>query len=236
MRQNNCRIFARAVMTLFVLGVGGTSACDAASDDARFTALTDRFIDRYLATHPETATALGEHRFDKRTSDFSRRGIAAERKLYRETLAWLAAIPANRLSAGNAVDLGILQNALRAQLFDIEVLDVGARDPLQYNPSLGIYALVARDFAPLKGRLESVRARLDAVPAGLVAARQNLQHPPRVFTETAIQRNKGAIALIRDDLEDFLKLEPFMRSRLAPARKRAIAALVGFPRFLGHFA
>jgi uncharacterized protein (DUF885 family) len=228
MCQNNCWKFARVAMTLVSLGIGGTSAGAGISDDARFTALANRFVERYLAMHPETATALGDHRFDKSTSDFSLSGIAVEREFYRKTLAALAAVPAHRLTAANAVDLSILQNALRAQLFEIEVLEVGARDPLQYNPSHGIYALVARDFAPLKSRLESVRARLNAVPAVLAAARQNLQNPPRVFTETAIQRNKGAIALIRHDLENFINVEPSMRAKLAPARKRAIAALESY--------
>jgi uncharacterized protein (DUF885 family) len=232
MRQNTCRRFANALIVTFALGIVASAAFAATADDARFNALAGRFIERYLATNPETATSLGEHRFDKRVSDFSRRGTAAQRKLFHTTLAALEKIPAHRLSAGNAVDLAILQNALRAQLFEIDVLEVGARDPLQYNPSQGIYALVARDFAPLKGRLESVRARLIALPAGLAAAKRNLQSPPRVFTETAIQRNKGTIALVRDDLEEFLKAEPSMRTRLAAPRKRAIAALESFGGWL----
>jgi len=32
-----------------------------------------------LITHPETATALGDHRYDGRSGDFSLRGIAADR-------------------------------------------------------------------------------------------------------------------------------------------------------------
>ena len=225
MRRNQRNIFSTAALMLCCALFATGNAFAAAAGDARFKALTDRFIERYLAMNPETATSLGEHRFDRRVSDYSRRGIAAQRKLCRDTLDKLAAIPAGSLSPANAVDLAILQNALRSELFGIEVLDLGARDPLGYNPSQGLYALLARDFAPLKGRLESVRARLAALPVGLAAARQNLKNPPRVYTETAIQRNKGAIALVRDDLDEYLKLEPSMKDRLAPARKRALAAL-----------
>jgi len=222
----------RTVMVSIALGVAGTAAAAPGTADARFTALADRFIDRYLATHPETATSLGDHRFDGRVSDFSQRGIAAERVLYHRTLAALERVAARDLTPANAVDRAILQNALRAALFDLEVLDVGARDPLAYNPSQGIYALLARDFAPLQQRLAAVRARLAALPAGLAAARKNLANPPRVYTETAIQRNRGTIALVRDDLEEYLRQEPSMRDRLAPARQRAIAALEEYGAWL----
>ena len=211
-----------AGLLLFVLA-GQTLAGSA--DDARFEAVANRFVERFLATHPETATGLGDHRFDARTSDYSRRGVARDRTLYRATLKQVEAISAQALSPGNAVDREILQNELRARLFDIEEMNEPARNPLAYNPANGIYLLLARDFSPLKDRLKSVRARLLAIPAVLEAAKRNLQHPPRVFTETAILQNKGAIALIRDELEEFVKQAPAMRARLAPARRSAIRAL-----------
>ena len=98
----------------------------------------------------------------------------------------------------------------------------------------GVYLLLARDFAPLRQRLESANARLQAIPKILQAARGNLVNPPRVFTETAIAQNKGAIAFVQADLDDFLKQEPSMTPVLAAARRRAVAALREYGVWLEH--
>ena len=211
-----------------------STACAESAVDVRYETVANSFIEKLLATHPETATALGDHRYDSRSSNFSMHGIAVDRALYRRTLEQLSAIPAKDLSADNAVDSAILQNELHARLFDLEVMDVHAREPLYYNPSNGLYLLLARDYAPLKQRLEAVNARLQAVPAILGAAKQNLKNPPRVFTETAIKQNQGAISLVQQELDDYLKDAPEMRARLAPARKRAIAALTSYGKWLEH--
>jgi uncharacterized protein (DUF885 family) len=230
----NRRKFVQCMTLLCVGTLTAGAVCAAPSEDARYEALANGFIERLLTTHPETASALGDHRFDSRTSDYSLRGVAADRGLYHRTLDQLAAIPAKDLSADNAVDSAILQNELRGRLFDIEVMNVPAREPLYYNPSQGLYILLARDYAPLKQRLAAVNARLQALPAVLAAARHNLKNPPRVFTETAMQQNKGAISLVREELDGYLKDEPGMRAKLAPARKRAIAALESYGDWLQH--
>lgn len=238
------RDLARTVVVGFLLSAGAGQALAGSVDDAHFESIANRFIERFLASHPETATGLGDHRFDSRTSDYSLRGVAQDRTLYRATLKQIETIPAQVLSADNAVDREILQNELRARLFDIEEMNEPAKNPLTYNPANGIYLLLARDFAPLNERLISVRSRLLSIPAVLNAAKRNLKNPPRVFTETAILQNKGAISLIRDELEEFVKQAPAMRARLAPARQSAIRALEAYgvwlekdllPRSTGNF-
>jgi uncharacterized protein (DUF885 family) len=205
--------------------LGASVSWAATSDDAKFERVAHRFIEQLLVLLPESATALGDHRFDKRVRDLTLRGVATERLLYETTLTRLNAIDPKLLSPNNSVDRSILMNELRSRLFDIDVMKEPQRNPLLYNPSAGIYNLLAREFAPLKSRLISVQSRLEGLPRNLDAARENLKNPPRVYTETAIQQNKGAVSLIRDELEEFVKREPSMGPRLAPARARAIAAL-----------
>ena len=191
----------------------------------RFEQVVHDFYEHYLATHPEEATQLGDHRFDRRSSDASAAGIAADRKLYRKTLDILQAIPAASLPPDHAVDREILENDLRARLFDIEVMKTSTWSVTDYSGTEGVYVLLARDFAPIKQRLAAARLRLEAIPRLVAAAKQNLQRPPRVYTETAIAQNKGAISFVQDDLDDFIKQAPEMKAALAPARARAAAAL-----------
>jgi uncharacterized protein (DUF885 family) len=221
-----------ALTLAFGLGLSGGNALAATPDDVRFERLTHQYFEHYLATHPETATALGDHRYDTRTGDFSRRGVVADLALYRKTLAAVEQVPAGGLSPDDAVDRSILLNDLHQRLFDLEVLKTYESHTTDYSASQGIYLLLARDFAPMKVRLAAVKARLDGIPSILAAARQNLKNPPRIYTETAIQQNKGTIALVRDDLDEFIKQAPEMKAELAPARKRAAAALEAYGKWL----
>ena len=207
------------------------AAPDAAAT-RQFEHIVHVHYERYLATHPEEATQLGDHRFDRRSEDLSAAGIAADRALFHHTLDLLQAIPASSLPPEHAVDRDILEADLRSRLYDLEVIKPWQWSVTDYAPTTGIYALLARDFAPLPQRLAAARLRLEALPRTLAAARQNLQHPPRVYTETAIAQNKGAIAFVRDDLDDTLKQAPQMKASLAKARARAVAALEDYGRWL----
>ena len=198
----------------------------------RFEQVVHDFYERYLATHPEEATQLGDHRFDTRSSDLSAAGLAVDRALYRKTLQAIEAIPAASLPPEHAVDREILDNDLRARLYDLDTIKPATWSVTDYSPTTGVYALLERDFAPMKQRLAAANERLKAIPRQLAAAKANLQHPPRVFTETAIAQNKGAIAFVQEDLDDFIKQAPEMKAVLAPARARALAALKDYGHWL----
>ncbi|MEP6506431.1 MAG: DUF885 domain-containing protein, partial [Betaproteobacteria bacterium] len=215
-----------------LLASGAAQAATNPAATRQFEHVVHVFYERYLATHPEEATQLGDHRFDRRSGDPSPAGIAADRALYRKTLDLLQAIPASALPPEHAVDRQILEVDLRSRLYDIEVLKTATWSVTDYAPTNGVYVLLARDFAPMSQRLAAARLRLEALPRVLAAARQNLQHPPRVYTETAIAQNKGAIAFVETDLDDFIKQAPEMKPALAKARAHAVAALQDYGRWL----
>ena len=219
---------------LALLAVAPAQAAPDAAAAHRFETAVHDFYEHYLATHPEEATQLGDHRFDRRSGDQSAAGVAADRKLYRKTLDIIQAIPASSLPPDHAVDREILENDLRARLYDIEVLKTYTWEVTDYSATEGVYVLLARDFAPMKVRLAAAKLRLEAIPKLVAAAKQNLQRPPKVFTETAIAQNKGAISFVQDDLDDFVKQAPEMKAALAPARARAAAALKDYGTRLEH--
>jgi hypothetical protein len=51
--------------------------------------------------------------------------------------------------------------------------------------------MIKRNFAPPEERLRQLIAREKAMPAALAEARTNLQNPPRVYTEIAIEQMDG---------------------------------------------
>ena len=119
--QITAAVFVRVLLGAGLIMTAGAQA--KSPEDKRFEAVADKFVAQLLKRNPETATALGDHRYDGKSSDFSARGFEGDRALYHKTLDALAAIHAERLSLDDRVDRSILQNELRSRLFDLEVMN-----------------------------------------------------------------------------------------------------------------
>jgi len=219
------------LMTACVL-VLAAGAAMATSADAEFESVANAYVGRLLEINPELATTLGTHRYDGRLTDRSAAGVAAQATLAREYLAKLAAIDPAQLRDVNAIDCEILRLNLERTVFEVEELREHEWNPLFYNMGGAIYALVARDFAPIEARLKSVEERLKGIPAVVAAARANLKQPPEIHTRTAMLQNQGNIGLIRDELSQFVAQAPGMEKELAPARVAAVAALEEYGAWL----
>ncbi|HEX7081468.1 MAG TPA: DUF885 domain-containing protein [Gammaproteobacteria bacterium] len=223
----------RNTTMLWVCVVGAVFAWDGANaQDALFESLADEYVEELLAMNPELATALGDHRYDDRLNDYSVEGVRANLARERKFQERLAEIDPSRLDETNAVDYEILKATIDASIFALEVLREYEWNPLQYNLGGSIYSLLARDFAPLEERLRSVKARLEAFPAAIEAAKTNLKSPPRIHTETAMLQNEGTISLVRDELGRFLEQAPELAREIEPVQQAAVEALEAYGEWL----
>ena len=202
------------------------------TEDQKFGALAHNFIESFLAMNPEWATSLGDHRYDSHLSDYSLVGVQKGVAFARKYLDSLAMIRTDGLTPDNRIDYKIMKTNLESWLFSADTLKEHEWNPLNYNPGGAIYNLLAREFAPLKDRLMSVKGRLEEIPNLVVAAKANLKNPPRVHTETAIQQNTGTISLIRDELKIWIDKEPTLKDSLAPVQAAAVAALESYGKWL----
>jgi len=202
------------------------------TEDQKFEALAKNYIEKLLETKPEWATGLGDHRYDSRISDYSMTGIDADRSLNRAYIDSLGSLQVSMMSPVNQVDYKIMTSNLQSWLFQIDTLKEYEWNPLSYNVGGAIYGLTAREFAPLKDRLVSVKERLTLLPSILDAARANLKNPPRIHTETAIRQNPGNISMVRDELNTYLEQVPELKDEFAPIQQNAISALEAYGAWL----
>ena len=196
--------------------------------DADFAGLAREYLDDRAERHPDVATGLGDHRFDGRLADPSAQARQAERRALDGWAGRLAAIDEGALSAEHRVDAAMMADSVARRVFEIDELREHTWNPLQANPGKAIYQLLARDFAPLPDRLDSVAARLAQIPAVLAEARQQLGRMPRVHIETAIGQFDGTIALVSKEIDAALEVEgtaPQCAARLARVRPAALEAL-----------
>ena len=222
-----------AAVLLLVLGCSSKAvAPDTATADARFEALAARYVQDLIENHPESATHLGEHKNDARLDDRSRAGREKEMARAHAALTELDGIPLAQLSPDNSTDARILHNRLQGSLYSLEVVREWQWNPMGYNVGGSLDGLISRDFAPAAVRLQSAIGRLQMVPAVIAAAKENLQTPPKVFTETAIQQNGGVVNLVQKQFEPLVHDAPQLEQPFRAAQQAAVAALKEYGEWL----
>jgi len=221
-------VTAASALSLSILNIFATS-----QDDA-FQKIAHDYIEQYLRANPEDATELGDHRFDGQLTDYSSEARAKELATQTEFRGKLNAIDGSQLTGANNIDFRILKENIDYQIFRDEELREPEWNPLVYMDSLAnsLYLLVARDFASPEQRIPNLRQRMEGIPRVIAQAKANLQHPPRVHTETAIEQTLGAINLVREGFAPLLDRAPQMKKDLAPLQEKTAAALADYKNWL----
>jgi uncharacterized protein (DUF885 family) len=206
---------AIAAASLLSLSIFGAFANPA---DDEFEKIAKDYVENYLASHPENATELGDHRFDGALSDYTaetRNRMLASAKQFREALKKFDDY--KQLTGSNQVDVRILRDNVDREIFSLDELREAEWNPLVYNQSLAnsLYLLVARDFDSADKRIPNLRQRMEGIPIVIKQAEANLQHPPKIHTETAIEQVQGAINLVRNGLDPLLNQAPLQKMAAA---------------------
>jgi uncharacterized protein (DUF885 family) len=221
-------IAAASALSLSILKTFATP-----QDDA-FQKIAHDYVEQYLRANPEQATDLGDHRFDGELTDYSSEARAKDLATQKEFRDKLNSIDGSQLTGANSVDFRILKENIDYQIFRDEELKEPEWNPLVYMQSLAnsLYLLVARDFAPAEQRIPTLRERMEKIPGVIAQAKANLQHPPRIHTETAIEQTQGAINLVRTELAPLLDQAPQSKKELALLQDKTAAALEDYKKWL----
>src|SRR5215831_14556002 len=223
--------FIIAALATLSLSISSTFAI---SHDDAFQKLAHDYVEQYLRANPEQATDLGDHRFDGELTNYSSEARAKDLSAQKEFRGKLNTIDGSQLTGPNSIDFRILKDNIDYQIFRDEDLKEPEWNPLVYMQSLAnsLYLLVARDFAPAEQRIPNLRQRMEKIPTVIAQAKTNLQHPPRIHTETAIEQTQGAINLVRTELASLLDQAPQLKKEVAPLQDKTAAALEDYKKWL----
>ncbi|HML18499.1 MAG TPA: DUF885 domain-containing protein [Bryobacteraceae bacterium] len=158
--------------------------------------LTDRFFDEYyFPFNPSNATSVGIHRYDDKLEDDSKAGVAARVAILRKFEAEFAAQP-------ESADGDLVLNYIRANLLELETIRSWEKNPDNYSSGIAAsaFAIMSRTFAPPEARLRSLIARERLMPQALADARDNLNNPPKIYTEIAIEQLPGIARFFERDV------------------------------------
>src|SRR5438552_9124263 len=187
-----------AALCLFPEGIRGFAA---EAEDGEYEAVAEEYIKGYLGAHPLEGTALGLHEYDGKITDYSRLALDAELSRLRRFDDRLSKFDPGKLSSRQAIDLRILQAAVKKNLFEMQDMSVFERNPTVYARAADVNVYIKRNFAPLEDRVRSLVAIESQIPNILIASRTNLNDVlPKPYVELAIQIAKASSDFLKRDL------------------------------------
>ncbi|MBB6245564.1 DUF885 domain-containing protein [Rhodanobacter sp. A1T4] len=175
-----------------------TSAADQA-----FTRLSDSYFDTYyFPTNPTMATADGLHDFDAKLEDYSRAGVDANVKALQQWQTKVAAIDPAKLGERVRGDRELVLNNIRSTLLTLQTIRPWQKNPDIYSSGItnSAFTLMERKFAPQETRLRDLIAREQLMPAVLADAHKNLDNPPLIYTQIALQQLPGLVQFFQKDV------------------------------------
>ena len=208
----------------------------APSEKAAFDDIARLYLEDVYVRNPTWSTYLGIHKYNERLEDYSRKAVDDAVAAARQFRERVAGIKAASLTAERQLDHEQLLRAIDSRLLTLEVLRPWAVEPDSYSSGLTrtAYIMIKREFAPPEVRLRQLIAREKAMPAALAEAKKNLDNPPRISTEIAIEQmdgNRGffetAVATAFPTVTDKALLAEFKQ-----ANDAVIAAMADYKRWL----
>jgi uncharacterized protein (DUF885 family) len=203
--------------------------------DAELDGVAEEYIRGYLAARPLQATALGFHEYDGRINEDTRLAIDAELARLRRFDDRLAKFDLARLGPRAAIDLRLLQAAIKKELFFIGDLAIYDRNPITYARAIDVGVYAKRKYAPIEDRVRSIIVVENQAPNIMIAAKTNLAEVlPKPYVEVAIQTARGAADFLKKDLVESLAdlKDESLRATFLQSNRRAATALTEYAAWL----
>jgi uncharacterized protein (DUF885 family) len=217
---------------------GGNPPATAAagSGDTAYRTLATEILEDFYKRNPTHATDLGIHKYDAELDDYSAEAVTAEAQAAKAFKTRLQAVDPATLALDAQLDREELLHVMDSIVLGDEVIRMWAKDPDRYASGLTntAYVMIKRSFAPAEERMRLLIAREQKMPAALANARKNLDNPPRIYTEIAIEQIDGNIGFFKSAVpEAFAGVkDAALTAEFKKANDAVIAALTGYKDWL----
>jgi hypothetical protein len=209
----------------------------AATPSENWNALVDEYFDQvFFKFAPTAGTSAGLHQYDPLLEDYSRAAVDREIAALHSFEKRFLAVDAKQLNETEAADRLILISFLRSNLLELETIRPWEKNPDIYSSGItgSIYVIMSRKFAREDDRLRSVVAREKLMPAVFAEARKNLQHPPKIYTEIALEQIPGGISFFQTDVPAAFAnaSDPAIKAEFSKSNAAVIAALQDYEKWM----
>jgi len=201
-----------------------------------FNALVDKYFEFYFSVHPTAGTAAGLHEYDLQFEDYSASAEQKEVQQLKDFLARFEAVDASKLPPDTAADHEWIISSIHSDLLELEDIQMWRKDPDFYSTAVtnSIFVIMKRNYAPSEDRLRAVIAREREIPKALEAARQNLNNPPKIYTQIALEQLPDDADFFRNDVpEAFSSVkDPNLLAEFKAANDGVVSALTSYQKYV----
>lgn len=206
----------------------------AGPEDEKLTAFFKTYLEDLMKASPTEASRLGDHRYDDRMDDLSpearKKGLDKQKALL---TAMQKVIDYKALTRESQIDFEILRDYLKRNIWIEENTKPLETDPRSWGAYLSdsVYLILTQSTEEKSKRIRAAAARIEAIPKVVADAKAGIGSPPKIFTETAIKQNRGAINFYKKSIFEITGETPGV-SVLADPIKKALPALEDYQQFL----
>jgi uncharacterized protein (DUF885 family) len=206
MKFNSSRwLSAAGVVLISTTLMGATSAMTPTSEPgtSAWTQLVDAYFDTvYLPFNPTDGTSAGVHQYDTKLENYSRASREKEIAALRTYEKKVAEFPADKLDLSDQGDREFLLGTIRSELLTLETIRPWQKNPDTYSSGIAnsAFTIIERNYAPAEVRLAALISREKQMPTALEAAHANVDNPPKIFTEIALEQLPGIIGFFQKDI------------------------------------
>jgi uncharacterized protein (DUF885 family) len=204
---------------------------------AAWDKLADEYFEQvYFKFDPSGGTSAGLHQYDAQLEDYSRAGIDANVAALHAFEKRVEALEPQGLDETRAADRELMLSNIRGTLLTLETIRPWEKNPDFYSGGISnsVYVIMIRKFASPDERLRSVVAREEKMPAALATAHVNLQNPPRIYTEIALEQLPDIISFFQNDVPAAFTnaSDPAVKAAFAKSNGAVTASLRSYQEWL----
>ena len=199
-----------------------------------FDCAADEYFDQlYFPYQPAQGTQAGYHQYDGKLEDASLTSIHAEIAALQDYEKRFQTMQrAASFDPTTRGDCQIVLGNVRSRLLTLQTIRPWQKNPDVYSgwAANGAFTLIERKFASSDDRMRSLVARERRMPALFNEARTNLQNPPRIYTEIAIEQLPAIIQFFQKDVPLALAdaQDAALKEEFAHTNEQVIVALQSY--------
>jgi len=227
---------ATFLLTLLVCLISTLPVCAETKSVSDFNSLVDKYFDFFFSSHPTEATSAGFHQYDQKLEDYSAAAQEQQTRGLKDFLDQFEAVDGTKLSPDTAADRNWIMSSIHSELLELENIQMWKKDPDHYSGAVtnSIFVIMKRSYAPPEERLRSAIAREREIPKALEYARLNLQNPPKIYTEVALEQLPDETDFFRKDVPEAFSAvkDPVLLAEFKASTQGVIGAFESYRKYL----
>lgn len=201
-----------------------------------FEELCLEILETIQSFYPVRSTEMGIHAYDHRFTDYSSTGINNFVRSLKEYEKQLYKYQQSDLTEYQHINKRLIKSNVDMALHDIRQIAWYKKSPHLYAEEIvnGIYFLLISNHAPLNERAVSIISRMEAVPRYLALAQKNIEKPPQVFVDAAVESLESGIDFYQEVAAELMREFPDKADNILKKSTAAREAMNDFKNWLSE--